>query len=71
MYGKGSVKIKGKVVEIGTLESGHGDGYAIRSDDGSIIEITGISKDVLCDNNLLFDEVVITIDVASPANEAS
>ncbi len=56
------MKIKGKVVEIGTLESGHGDGYTIQSDDGEMIEITGIPKDVLRNNNFLFDDVVITFE---------
>lgn len=56
------MKIKGKVVEIGMLESGHGDGYKIQSDDGLMIEVTGISRDVLQNNNFLFDDVVITFE---------
>jgi hypothetical protein len=56
------MKIKGKVVEIGSLESGHGDGYTVQSDDGLVIEITGIPRDVLQNNNFLFDDVVITFE---------
>ncbi len=56
------MKIKGKVVEIGSLESGHGDGYTVQSDDGLMIEITGIPRDVLQNNNFLFDDVVITLE---------
>lgn len=66
----GMNKIRGIIVEVGSLESGGGDGYTIKKEDGEFMEIVGLSREFIMNNNFLFDDVVITIETVDKAGGA-